>query len=70
MSSCPGCPAASHPTTPRAELLKYKGLVAWADWPAGPWLGTARARDRVEKFLRTTRPLDDWLAAHVDEPLG
>lgn len=58
------------PDHARADLLKYKGLVAWADWPAGPWLGSARARDRVEKFLRATRPLDDWLAAHVDEPVG
>jgi uncharacterized protein (TIGR02453 family) len=50
---------------PRAQLLRYKGMVAWQDWPAGAWLGKATARDRVVTFLRTTRPLDDWLAAHV-----
>jgi uncharacterized protein (TIGR02453 family) len=56
--------AAEHP---RAELLKYKGLVAWADWPAGAWLGRASARDRVEKFLRATGPLHEWLHTHVHE---
>ena len=50
---------------PRAELLKYKGIIAWQDWLAGAWLGRATAQDRVVKFLRATRPLDDWLAAHV-----
>ncbi len=54
--------AADHP---RAELLKYKGIVAYKEWPAGAWLGRATARDRIITFLRATRPLDDWLAAHV-----
>jgi uncharacterized protein (TIGR02453 family) len=50
---------------PRADLLKYKGIISWSQWPAGGWLGRATARDRVVKFLRATRPLDAWLAAHV-----
>jgi uncharacterized protein (DUF2461 family) len=50
---------------PRADLLKYKGIIAWQDWPAGAWLGKATAQDRVVKFLRATQPLDDWLEAHV-----
>jgi len=50
---------------PRAELLKCKGLIAWEEWPAGAWLGRASARDRVLKFLRATRPLNEWLATHV-----
>jgi uncharacterized protein (TIGR02453 family) len=54
--------AADHP---RAELLKCKGLVAWAEWPAGAWLGRATARDRVVQFLRATAPLNGWLTAHV-----
>jgi uncharacterized protein (TIGR02453 family) len=50
---------------PRVDLLRNKGLVAWQEWPVAAWLGTARAKDRVVKFLHTTRPLSDWLSAHV-----
>ena len=53
------------PDHPRAELLKCKGLVAWEEWPVGSWLGRASARDRIVKFLRATRPLNEWLATHV-----
>ncbi len=37
---------------PRIELLQYKGIVAWRDWPAGAWLGTKRAKDRVVELFR------------------
>ena len=50
---------------PRIELLRYKGLVAWREWPAGAWLGTARAKDRVVEFLRRSEPLRRWLDANV-----
>ena len=50
---------------PRIELLRYKGLVAWRDWPAGPWLGTRRAKDRVVEFLRDSKPINAWLHANV-----
>jgi uncharacterized protein (TIGR02453 family) len=50
---------------PRIELLRFKGIVAWKQWPAGAWLGTRKARDRVEEFLRSTVPLNDWLETHV-----
>ncbi len=50
---------------PRIELVRYKGLVAWQDWPAGPWLGTRRAKDRVVNFLRLSRPLSGWLRENV-----
>lgn len=50
---------------PRIGLLRHKGLVAWQEWPAGAWLGTAEAKDRVVTFLSTTRPLSDWLADQV-----
>ncbi len=50
---------------PRIGLLRHKGLVAWQEWPAGAWLGTTGAKDRVVTFLRTTRPLSDWLATQV-----
>jgi uncharacterized protein (TIGR02453 family) len=50
---------------PRIELLRYKGIVAWQDWPAAAWLGTRRAKDRVVGFLERSRPLDAWLQANV-----
>ena len=50
---------------PRAELLRYKDLVAWRDWPVAAWLGTAKARTRIEEFFRTCAPLNDWLGKHV-----
>jgi uncharacterized protein (TIGR02453 family) len=50
---------------PRIGLLRYKGVVAWNQWPVEPWLETAAARDRVAGFLRTTRPLSRWLGTHV-----
>jgi uncharacterized protein (TIGR02453 family) len=52
---------------PRIGLLRHKGLIAWQEWPAAAWLGTAAAKDRVGTFLRGTRPLRDWLDKHVGE---
>ena len=37
---------------PRIELLQYKGIVAWREWPAGAWLGTKRAKERVVELFR------------------
>jgi uncharacterized protein (TIGR02453 family) len=50
---------------PRIELLRYKGLVTWLEWPAGPWLGTRRAEQRVVEFLRASQPIVTWLSATV-----
>jgi uncharacterized protein (TIGR02453 family) len=50
---------------PRAELLRYKGLTAWRDWEPAPWLGTARAKDRLMEFFSTTRPMRRWLDTNV-----
>jgi uncharacterized protein (TIGR02453 family) len=50
---------------PRIELLKYKGLITWQEWPVGAWLGTRRAKDRVEKFLQLSKPLNAWLRVNV-----
>ena len=52
---------------PRIELLRYKGLIAWQDWPAGAWLGTRRAKDRVVKFLGQSAPISHWLRANVGQ---
>jgi uncharacterized protein (TIGR02453 family) len=50
---------------PRIELLRYKGLITWREWPAAAWLGTRKAKDRVVEFLRLSKPLNAWLRAHV-----
>jgi uncharacterized protein (TIGR02453 family) len=50
---------------PRIDLLRYKGLMAWKQWPVEPWLGTAAAKDRVTAFMTAAQPLRDWLAANV-----
>jgi uncharacterized protein (TIGR02453 family) len=50
---------------PRADLLRYKGLIAWRQWPVEPWLGTAKAKARVVQFLEHCGPLTEWLAKHV-----
>jgi uncharacterized protein (TIGR02453 family) len=50
---------------PRADLLRYKGLVAWQEWPVAAWLGTAAAKNRIVTFLRASQPINDWLGAHV-----
>jgi uncharacterized protein (TIGR02453 family) len=52
---------------PRIGLLRYKGVVAWKEWPVEPWLGTAEARRRVAGFLAASRPLGIWLDANVGE---
>jgi uncharacterized protein (TIGR02453 family) len=50
---------------PRIGLLRYKGIVAWKEWPVAAWLETAAARDRLTGFLRATRPLSAWLDTNV-----
>jgi uncharacterized protein (DUF2461 family) len=50
---------------PRIELLRHKGLITWREWPAGAWLGTPKARDRIVEFFRSSRPINGWLATHV-----
>jgi uncharacterized protein (TIGR02453 family) len=50
---------------PRIELLRYKGLATWRSWPAGAWLGTRRAKDRIVGFLEDSRPIKEWLDSNV-----
>ena len=50
---------------PRIELLRCKGLICWRHWPAGPWLYTAEAKDRVAGVLRAAAPLQHWLDQEV-----
>ena len=50
---------------PRIDLLRLKGLATWRAWPVATWLGTSKAKDRVIAFLRASRPVHEWLDAHV-----
>ena len=45
--------------------MRQKGLITWKSWPVGAWLGTAQAKTRVVEFLRTSKAINDWLAANV-----
>ena len=50
---------------PRIELLRHKGLITWREWPAGAWLGTRKAKERVIEFFQQSKPVNDWLRTHV-----
>ena len=52
----PGLPA-DHP---RARLLRHKRVFVWKNFGLQPWLGTARAKDRVAEVWREARPLNAW----------
>ena len=54
----------------RADLLRYKGMLAWKHWSLGDWVHTARARKRVVTFLRASSPLMEWLTRFVGGPIG
>jgi uncharacterized protein (DUF2461 family) len=56
-----GCP----PDHPRLEFMRLRGLHVDRTWPAGPWLQTPDALVRVRAAWQATRPLADWLDAHV-----
>jgi uncharacterized protein (TIGR02453 family) len=58
-------PSGYPPDHPRAELLRYKDLVAWKHWPVGAWLGTAKAKTKLVDFFHDTTALNDWLAKQV-----
>ena len=51
---------------PRIDLLRHKGIAMMRSWPAGAWLGTAKAKDRVVTTLRAGAPLNEWLTRYVD----
>jgi len=51
---------------PRAELLRHKRLIYWKRWPAGPWIATPKARDRVAQVWRDGADLEAWMRKHMD----
>ena len=50
---------------PRIDLLRYKGLITWQEWPTEPWMHSAKAKTRIVKHLRDGRPLQAWLDDRV-----
>ncbi len=50
---------------PRIELLRYKGITAWREWPVGSWLDTTAPKRRIVDFLRASAPLRKWLDSNV-----
>jgi len=52
---------------PRIALLNGKGITVWKSWPVASWLATKKAKERVVDVLRSSTPLNDWLAKHVGE---
>jgi len=51
---------------PRAELLKHKRLIYWKTWPVGPWIATAKVKERVAQAWRDGDALNRWCAKHMD----
>jgi uncharacterized protein (TIGR02453 family) len=51
---------------PRGDLLRHKRLIYWKRWPAGPWIASARAKERVAKAWRDGAALEKWCARHMD----
>jgi hypothetical protein len=43
----------------------HQAVAIGVEWPAGAWLGTRRAKDRIEGFFQKARPLNDWLQTNV-----
>jgi uncharacterized protein (TIGR02453 family) len=58
-------PRGFDPDHPRADLLRRKGLAAFADLGTPEWLGTPEALDHILDTWRTIAPLGRWLHQHV-----
>jgi uncharacterized protein (TIGR02453 family) len=50
---------------PRAELLRYKTLIARKEVGCPPWLAAPRARTEIIKVFRAIEPVVGWLNTHV-----
>ena len=51
---------------PRADLLRHKRLIYWKRWPAGPWIATAKAKERVAQAWRDGAALESWCSRFMD----
>ncbi len=52
---------------PRGELLRHKRLIYHKVWPVGPWIATAKVRERVAQAWRDGEELNAWCAKHMDK---
>jgi uncharacterized protein (TIGR02453 family) len=52
-------------THPRADLLRYKSLIASRSEPPAEWLHTSEVTDRVGAAWRQLLPVNAWLADNV-----
>jgi uncharacterized protein (TIGR02453 family) len=50
----------------RADLLRHKKLIYWKRWPAGSWIATPKARDRVAQAWRDGAALEAWCGKYMD----
>jgi uncharacterized protein (TIGR02453 family) len=55
---------------PRIGLLRYRGLIAWRQWPVAGWMSTAAAQDRIVEALELSAPLREWLLSEVGPSTG
>lgn len=53
---------------PRIEFLRWKGAAVVREWGEADWVHTPRTLDVIRDVWRGTRPLKDWLDAHVGQP--
>ena len=51
---------------PRGDLLRHKRLIYWKRWPVGPWIATARAKERVATAWRDGAALEAWCSRYMD----
>lgn len=58
-------PSGFAPDHPRADLLRYKSLIAAISFERPSWLATNRTVSEVAKRWRAMQPIADWLADHV-----
>lgn len=50
---------------PRIALLKMKDIYAGRMFAPAAWLSTPGARERIDRVMRDTGPLVEWLRRHV-----
>jgi uncharacterized protein (TIGR02453 family) len=53
-------------THPRADLLRYKSLIAFVDHEPAEWLHTPAAKQVVVTAWKAMGPLNRWLADNTD----
>ncbi|HEY7445565.1 MAG TPA: DUF2461 domain-containing protein [Vicinamibacterales bacterium] len=50
---------------PRIDLLRMKDIFAGRAFKPAAWLSTKKALGEIQRVMRDTQPLKDWLSRHV-----